>query len=77
MITIAECFSQWEKYRAEYGTADFLRCSAMSAIDARHDRAAYLTEAARLGFKTATASRCWSFVKAQDKKGTPDAQPSR
>lgn len=65
MTTIQEAFTQWDKYRSEYGLADYLRCAAMSCIETGLARAAYLEEAERLGFNKSTASRCWSFVASQ------------
>ena len=67
MLSITECFAQWGKYRNEYGIADYLRCAAMSAVDAGYDRGAYLAEASRREYKTATAARCWAYVQNQGK----------
>lgn len=65
---LAVCFSQWDKYRAAYGVADYLRCAAMSAIDAKHTRKDYLAHAVAVGCRLATAERCWAFVIAQTPK---------
>lgn len=67
MISIAECFAQWDKYRAEYGIADYLRCAAMSAIDAGHGREAYRVEAVTREFNLKTADRCWAYVRNEGK----------
>lgn len=66
-LTISECFGQWDKYRAEYGIADYLRCAAMSAFDAGHPRGAYLDEAVRREYKKSTAARCWAYIRNEGK----------
>lgn len=63
-VDVASIIKGWSD---EYGVADQLRCAAMELQDDHPTVtvAEFMAAAANLGFNRGTASRCWTFVKAQ------------
>jgi hypothetical protein len=64
MVDIVSIIKSWP---ADYGAADQLRCAAMELQDDHPTvtAAEFAAAAESIGFNRNTASRCWSFVKAQ------------
>ncbi len=68
MTPATQIVADWTGHlTAGYGTADDLRCAAMECQELGIARKDFVAACVEAGYKEATASRCWSFVAAQEK----------